>query len=136
MGVMKRPALLLALLLASLSPFWGCGGDEEAPEIRYVERVKDFTQVSMHELDFGRQESAYIVTLTNDNSENIWWVATADVPWIIIDPSQGQLQPWSEKAIRISVDRSQMQTEKEDGVVTIEIPAYTEKKQIGVNALN
>jgi len=130
---LKRFPVLAALFV--WATVVGCGDDAQTPQVIYVDGAKDFTRVSMNELEYGRQETTYVVALTNDNSERVDWRATTDVSWVSIEPSRGQLPPWSETSLRISVNRYEMSSEKGTGLITIEVPAYDEIRQIGINAL-
>ena len=119
-----------------LSFFWGCGDDEPERQVVFVDDVADFMQVSRSDLDFGRQVDIYTVMLTNENFDNVRWTASTSAPWITVNPNRGVLQPWAKARLNIRVRRGQMSYPKDDGVVTIDIPAYEEQKVIQVKALD
>lgn len=118
------------------SLFWGCGGDEKTTPVRFVEAVEDFTQVSASDLDFGRRENTYVITLTNNNYDSARWTASADVSWITVEPERGRMPPSAEISIQISVNRGELTSAEGRGLVTIDIPAYRETKQVWVKVLN
>lgn len=127
----KLHILVLCTFCCCMSLSLGCGGDTKK-EIRFVEAAEDFTQISADELDFGRQENTLRVTLSNNNNMIANWSASANVSWITVKPERSSIAPWSEMRILITVDRSKLTASSGDGLVTIDIPTYEEKKHIRV----
>ena len=131
----SRTTQLFICLSFLLGLLGGCGDGEPKKVIRFVEAVEDFTQVSASQLDFGRREETLVVVLSNNSHETARWVASADASWITVEPDRGRFEPWSEKLIRITVERSKLTKSEGSGLVTIEIPTYEERKQIWVSVL-
>ena len=130
----RKIKTVVCLLCCCVSVSLGCGAEEKEKEIRFIEAVEDFIQISTDELNFSRSNRALNVKVSNNNNETARWAASTDAPWITVKPERGTIPPWGEISILIQINRGLIRKSEGFGFVEIDIPAYGEKKNIRVKA--